>query len=135
TNRSPSVEWWTKIIQYLINSGYSIYHFGYLNEPELSNSKLYNKYTELSFFEQVKISLSTKLTIGTDSGAMWVMGAYSHPAIHLMTYWLPNHNKNQYALCPINENGLTFFNEVSIDNILIQDVVNAANSIMGDNRS
>ena len=117
SKRSPSLDWWTETISFLIDKGYDIFHFGYMNEPDLSNSENYKKYTDLSFFEQVKICLGTKLSIGTDSGSMWIMGAYSHPSIHLMTYWMPNHYKNPMSLCPVNKNGMTIFDDASCDNI------------------
>ena len=56
----------------------------------------------LSFFEQIKVSLATKLAVGADSGSMWALGAYSFPAIHLMTNWRDGHVKNFSAMNPVN---------------------------------
>lgn len=58
-----------------------------------------------------KISLGSKLALGTDSGSMWVMAAYSHPSITLITNWYDNHNKNFKSLVPPNKNGDFIFKE------------------------
>jgi ADP-heptose:LPS heptosyltransferase len=118
-NRSPSKEWWGKFISKAISSGYSVYHYGRHTEPTLSSpeSSRYKNLTYLPYFEQVKASLASKLVIGTDSGSQWVMGAYSHPAINLITNWLPNHNYNLLGLAPINDNGVNIFEKGGCDNI------------------
>lgn len=116
-SRSPSVGWWTTMINMINDNGYTVHHFGHPNEPALSTSVLYTHHKELSYFEQVKASLASNISIGTDSGAMWVMGAYSHPSIHLMTNWMNGHAKNFTALEPINDNGKTFFTENGCDHI------------------
>ena len=73
----------------------NVYHLGYVNEPILSvNNNYYHNLTKLDFFSQIKISLGSKLALGTDSGSMWVLAAYSHPSITLITNWYDNHNKN-----------------------------------------
>ena len=77
----------------------------------------------MSFFEQVKKSLLSKLSIGTNSGSMWVIGAYQHPSIYLTTNWLEKHNNNFTAFDPININSRTFFSEGSCDNISKESVI------------
>ena len=94
------------------------------SDPRLSDSKKYYIFPHLSYFDQVRAALATRLSIGTDSGAMWVMGAYSHPAINLVTNWLPNHNSNFSALEPVNKNSITFFEKEGCDNIPIEKVIN-----------
>ena len=121
--RSPSPHWWSVLIDHLLKRGYSVHHFGLPSDPVLSMLPGYRTFPELSYFEQVKASLSSKLVIGTDSGAQWVMGAYSHPAINLMTNWLPNHTQNLLALEPINDNGITFFESGSCDEIPVGKVL------------
>ena len=121
--RSPSKEWWQTCIGELIGNGYDVFHFGMPSDPRLSDSKNYYTFPHISYFEQVKAALATRLSIGTDSGAMWVMGAYSHPAINLMTNWLPNHNSNLLALEPKNKNGTTLYAKDSCDSISIVDVL------------
>lgn len=124
SRRSPSKDWWIKTVKKLTDENYRVFHFGFINEPELSDSDLYSNFTKMSFFDQIKISLSTKLAIGTDSGSMWVLGAYSFPAIHLMTYWMPGHNKNPMALEPANRNGISLFDHLDINNIPNDKILN-----------
>jgi len=128
--RSPSEQWWSKCIHELIDNGYDVFHFGMPSDPKLSDSKNYYIFPHMSYFEQVKAALATKLSIGTDSGAMWVMGAYSHPAINLMTNWLQNHNSNLLSLEPKNKNGITLYESGSCDNIKIEAVLARIKVIM-----
>lgn len=117
--RSPSINWWEELIYKINQSGYFAEVFGGSREPALIGSVRNNT---LSFIDQVRKALECKMSIGTDSGNMWVMGAYSHAAIHLMTNWLPGHNKNYNALRPYNKNSLTFFETGGI-NLIDQDLV------------
>lgn len=121
--RSPSPAWWGSLIDKLISNGYTVSHYGMPWDPKLSHKHGYKIYPHLSYFEQVKAALASRLTIGTDSGAMWVMGAYSHPAINLMTNWLPNHNQNLLALEPVNSEADTFFEKNGCDNIEVKKVL------------
>lgn len=117
-NRSPSLDWWRKMVSKFFDVGIYVYHMGYMTEPTIcSEGQYFKRFTDLSFFDQIKLSLGTKLTIGTDSGVMWALGAYSHPAIHLMTYWMPGHLRNPDALSPVNDNGITLFEPDGCDNI------------------
>jgi len=122
--RSPSPQWWNRLIDNLILNGYTVSHYGMPWDPILSNLEGYKAYPHLSYFDQVKAALASRLVIGTDSGAQWVMGAYSHPAINLMTNWLPNHNTNLLALEPVNDNGQTFYAPGGCDNISAKEVLN-----------
>lgn len=115
--RSPSPQWWNKMIQLIHNMGYETIIMGHKREPIIPHICSRNYCEEQGFFEQIKISLACKISIGTDSGPMWVLGAYSHPAIHLMTNWLPGHKQNFNALSPANKNGLDFFEKGGVDNI------------------
>jgi hypothetical protein len=123
--RSPSPKWWNRLIDNLILNGYTISHYGMPWDPILSNLEGYKTYPYLSYFDQVKSALASRLVIGTDSGAQWVMGAYSHPAINLMTNWLPNHNNNLLALEPVNKNSETFYAQGGCDNISAKLVLNS----------
>ena len=120
--RSPSPAWWNSLIDNLISNGYTVSHYGMPWDPILSHKHGYEVYPHLSYFEQVKSALASRLVLGTDSGAMWVMGAYNHPAINLMTNWLPNHNQNLLALEPVNDNSRTFFEKGGCDNIDVKSV-------------
>jgi ADP-heptose:LPS heptosyltransferase len=124
--RSPSIRWWLDLIYGLTRMGYKVYQFGYPSDTMMADW-----YNGKSFFDQVKIALSTKMSIGTDSGNMWVMGAYNHPAIHLMTNWMQHHHQNFDALLPVNRNGHKIFAEGGTNNIQIEDVLNKVEYIMG----
>lgn len=125
TGRSPSIYWWKMLLKALIKEGYTVHHYGRRVDPSLSRLDFttYKVFTPRSYFEQVKSSLACVLSIGTDSGAMWTTGAYEHPAIHLMTNWLPNHTQNYGSLTPVNKNATTFFAEGGTDNIPVEHVV------------
>jgi ADP-heptose:LPS heptosyltransferase len=111
-NRNPEPDWWKKLVNKFVQNKVHVYHFGYINEPILSiNTKYYHNLTKLDFFSQIKISLGSKLALGTDSGSMWVLAAYSHPSIILLTNWYENHNKNFNSLLPPNVNGDFIFKE------------------------
>ena len=138
-DRSPSQEWWTEVINQLINKKIYIIHCGYINEPNLSsNSTYYKKITDVDFFEQIKVSLGTSLSIGTDSGSMWALGAYSHPSIHLMTNWANfkyRHETNFTAFEPLNSNSLTFFERNGCDNINKDEVIMTCVKMLDDNKT
>lgn len=116
-NRSPSVEWWKNAVEKIVGLGIKVYHYGYVNEETLSNSSLYIKCVESTFFDQIKCSLESTVSVTTDSGSGWVLGAYSHNSIYLMTNWLPNHTRNWSALEPVNKNGISIFEKGGCDNI------------------
>ena len=99
-NRSPTKEWWIKALKPVLNK-YKVIHFGFENEPTLSNSENYIKKTDSSFFDQIKMTLDCAACIGTDSGSMWCIGAYNQiPQLNLLTNWLPSHKLNALALAP-----------------------------------
>ena len=101
-NRNPNEEWWIKLIKKFTDNKINVYHFGYFKEPNLSENKnFYHKLTDLDFFTQIKISLGAKASLGTDSGSMWVLSAYAHPTITLLTNWSKNHNENFTAFYPL----------------------------------
>jgi ADP-heptose:LPS heptosyltransferase len=125
--RSPSVKWWEQLIDSIRALGYKVYQFGYGNDPQLYGTY---RFMEKAFFDQVKIALSTKMSIGTDSGNMWVMGAYSHPAVHLMTNWMQHHNRNFDALLPVNKNGFKVFAPGGANNISREHVLAYVQTIM-----
>ena len=111
-NRNPSEKWWGDLVSKLTNSSINVYHFGYFKEPKLSeNKRYYHNLTNLDFFNQIKISLGTKLALGTDSGSMWVIASYNHPMIILGTNWYDNHTDNLKATIPPIKNGECIFNQ------------------------
>ena len=72
-----------------------------LKNQTINNKEFYHKLTNLDFFSQIKISLGAKASLGTDSGSMWVLSAYAHPTITLLTNWYTNHTNNLYAALPM----------------------------------
>ena len=42
---------------------------------------------------------------------MWVLSAYKHPTLVLLTNWCENHKENYHALLPPNLNGEFIFKE------------------------
>ena len=95
--RSPDKGFWSKLVKKLIDAGYEVSHYGFVNEPVLSYDVRYSKLTDLSFFDQVKAALASKCLISGDSGFSWVTGAYSHKSIYLITNWQRNHYQNLFA--------------------------------------
>jgi len=126
--RSPSMKWYENLVWYLRAAGYTVFQFGYRADPKIYGC---HTYTGMTFFDQVRMALACKMSIGTDSGNMWVMGAYNHPAVHLMTNWMDKHNNNFDALLPRNENAHTVFAEGGANNIKTGDVINKVSIIMG----
>jgi len=122
--RSPSANWWNTVVNTLIDNNFIVFHCGWIEEPHLSNLDGYVRCVNLSFFEQIKVSLATKLAIGADSGSMWTLGAYSFPAIHLMTNWRDGHTQNFSAMNPVNINGTSFFAPPMTDGWSFEEVLN-----------
>lgn len=102
--RSPTKEWWDAVCSKL--DGYDIKHFGWITEPDIVNT---TKFTTVSYFEQIKMALECDIVLGTDSGSMWILGAYEHPTVAIMTYHMPGHRDNPNALFPKNKNGIMLF--------------------------
>ena len=122
-NRNPNEKWWSNFIEKITKDQIHVYHFGYHKEPTLvKNNEYYHRLTDLDFFSQIKISLGTKFTLGTDSGSMWVLSAYSHPTLTLLTNWYENHHKNFFAALPPNINGDFIFKENGFANLTVDEV-------------
>ncbi len=121
-NRNPSTEWWRALTKKLTDNSINVYHFGYLNEPVLSDNGNYHNLTNLDFFNQIKISLGSKLSLGTDSGSMWVLAAYNHPMIILGTNWYENHTNNFRATIPPIVNGECIFKKNDFKDLSINEV-------------
>ena len=50
---------------------------------------------------------------------MWVLAAYSHPTLVLLTNWNENHNSNFTALLPPNQNVDHIFCKDNFENLSI----------------
>jgi len=98
SKRSPSSKWWSNLIPKIITSGYNVFHFGSPNEPVLSENSKYVNLTHLPFFDMIKLAMTTKISIGTDSGSSWAIGAYGHNQINLLT----NYPEFSNGLIPSN---------------------------------
>lgn len=107
--RNPTVGWYDTLIKKLNSRGINVYHYGRKSEQQLSNSSNYKKMTNLSFFDQLKACLASDVVLGPNTGPMWIVGAYSHSAIHLMTNYLPTHVSNPLSLAPYNKNSINIF--------------------------
>lgn len=126
--RSPSMGWYSSLVMHLRRMGYDVFQFGYKTDPKIGGCHVY---THMTFFDQVRLALSTRMSIGTDSGNMWVMGAYSHPAVHLMTNWMQGHVRNFDALLPVNQCGHKVFAPGGADYISKKHVLATVELIMG----
>lgn len=126
-HRSPSIQWWDKLISKLEN--YKIFQFGSENDVLLPNKNIIDCRFK-TFEEQIYKSLECSLIIGTDSGSMWVTGAYGIvPQINLLTNWELNHRSNYLALAPEGDKCYNFFSENSCDNINQEYVLDKMKSI------
>jgi ADP-heptose:LPS heptosyltransferase len=120
--RNPSPKWWREMIEIILSeTDYKIFQFGSEKEPDFSliNNDRVTRYNALSFFDQVKMSLGCDICINTDSGSGWVLGAYGHPQISLLSIHATNHIKNFKAFAPENHknNNISLFGDRICDNI------------------
>lgn len=129
SKRNPSKKYWGELIPKLIENGYKILQFGserdWIVHEDNANFKRLNN---LSFLDQIRYSLTTNLTIGTDSGSSLILAAYQHPQISLLRmYQEDGHVQNPYAFGPRNKNNFSFCSLTethdSIDqNLIIQKI-------------
>lgn len=122
--RNASSKWCDNFIKRLVSEGYNVWQFGHPNDYtfDIPKSENFRSFKNLSFFEQIKLALSTDLIIGTDSGSALVIGAYQVPQISLLTDH-GGHANNPMALSTNNPNNHSFFAEGSADNIIVDDVI------------
>ena len=122
--RNPSKEWWEaflSIAKDYFGDAVEFTQFGWVTDPDIGAGITMNMD---SYFEQIRQSLECDLILGTDSGTMWVIGAYGIPAISLMTYHYPNHVSNETAFYPVNKNGRMIFNPKGTSAINLKLVLN-----------
>lgn len=125
-NRSPSEEWWKETIQKLIERGYVVFHFGHPKEPKLSTHYNYFCMTDMELYDQVMISIGCDAIVGTDSGSMWLCGAFGQaPLISLNTYSFAGHHQNPCALAPMHysKKQINLFDPNSCSHIPIEEVL------------
>lgn len=122
--RSPSVEWWGKLIPLLEKMGFDLYQFGHPKSTRLDFPNVIDR-RDLSLFDMIKEILGCSMVIGTDSGSMHILGAYGFPQITLYTNYMENHYQNFTAFLPANcdNNDIPIFGEGGINNISHKEVV------------
>jgi ADP-heptose:LPS heptosyltransferase len=117
TERNPSKEYWEKLVFRLIEEGYKVLQFGSEKDWNLFDesdkksliSSSFIRMNSLSFIDQIRYSLTTDLTIGTDSGSSLILAAYQHPQISLLRMFQEyGHVKNPAAYGPRNKNNFSF---------------------------
>lgn len=122
--RNASFEWRRQFITKLVDNGFKIWQFG-AEKDDVFTIEGVTRLNHLSLFDQIKLSLTTDLMIGTDSGSALIIGAYGHNQISLLTnHW--RENQDSHALEVDNENNYSFWEKGSADNISIDAVVNKA---------
>ena len=62
------------------------------------------------------------MSIGTDSGSMWVLCAYSHPSLIISTNWYENHKSNLLATIPPNINSEVIFKENGFESLSVEEI-------------
>ncbi len=123
--RSPSMEWWTKLVQSCPD--YDFLQFG-VPDSELIENYNIKDCRKLSLFEAAKMSMSCRVSITTDSGISWILGAYGVNQIVLYTNYNIDHNTNFNAFCPVNHKNHAIFlygKDKIIDNIEQHNVLEA----------
>lgn len=128
--RNPTKKWYLNLIEKLLDQHISIAQFGHPNDPSFIESNMGNKrYNHLDFFTQIKMTLSTDLMIGTDSGSSLIIGAYDFPQVTLLTDHWGNTN-NPYALAPDNLKNINLFASGGCDNISVDEVVTKVQDLL-----
>lgn len=126
--RSPNQSWYNSLVTLLRSLGYKTIQCGHPRDFFINCD---NDARDKTFFEQIQISLSCDLTIGTDSGAGLVIGAYEANQISLLTNHFTGHTKNLYAFGTNNPNNYSFLGEGDPNRIIIDEVANKVKEIIG----
>lgn len=128
--RNPSTKYWQELTKKIQKKGYKIYHCGIESEEEIGEN--ITRITNLSLFEQIKICLGCDLVIGNNSGFNWVVGAYGHPMISLLSRDAPNHNQNLLAFAPDNylNNNINLLCTQTCDDINQEKVLESIDNII-----
>lgn len=83
TKKNISDQKWEEIVNFLNTKNIKVIQLGADSEKIIKGCE---KINGLSYFESVKIMLSTKLLICLDGGMSWVASAYQHPVLGLYGY-------------------------------------------------
>lgn len=122
--RNASLKWRQELVLNLAFNGFEIWQFGSEKDDILSDNPniILKRFNNLSFFEQIKLSLECELVIGTDSGSQLILGAYGVPQISLLTnHW--REDQDPHALEVNNPNNYSFWVKGGCDNIKVDEVV------------
>ena len=87
--RNASYPWRVRLVEKLHEEGFIIHQFGSENDDPLPCVKHNSK----SFLEQIQLSPTCDIIIGTDSGSALILGCYQPKQISLLTdHWGNPHN-------------------------------------------
>jgi ADP-heptose:LPS heptosyltransferase len=102
--RSPSKEWWLELVKKLRDKGYRINQYGSPKSELLDHAAVFDR-RKLGLFDMVKEVLSCELSISTDSGSAWILGAYGTKQVIIYSNYLNDHHTNTDAFKPLNCKG------------------------------
>ncbi len=125
--RCPSLSWYNKLSTLLMKNGYEIFQFGHPKDIKVDHS---NDLRNLSFFDQIKQTLSCDIMIGGDSGSSLIIGAYELiPQVSLLTRHWYNHKINDTAFA--TNSGLNYnFCGTPPDSINQEEIIKHINHIL-----
>lgn len=117
--RNPTKEWYLNLLNKLYQKNIDVIQFGHPNDPDLGCPIRFN---DLDFFHQIRLSLSTDLYVGTDSGSSLIMAAYQNiPVLTVLSdHW--GHTNNPYALAPKGNDVHNFFAPGGCDNVSVDEI-------------
>lgn len=133
--RSPTREWYEKLICLLIENNYEIFIFGHPNDPQFcfnlepADLSRLHFHRGLDFFTQIRQGLACETVITTDSGTGLIFAAYGHKQVSLIAAHWPGHVRNLLSLAPVGINTHTFFGEGGADNIDRDTILDKIKSI------
>jgi ADP-heptose:LPS heptosyltransferase len=127
-SRNPTTQFWRELTPKIQKMGYKIFHCGVDSEEDIGEN--ITRITHLSLFEQIRVSLSTDLVLGNDSGFNWIIGAYGYPMISLITNHGPKQAENlNFAPENYKNNNINLFCKNGFDNLEYETVLNAINQL------
>lgn len=132
-SRCPSVEWWGKVVEMLINLGFTVVQVGMPKSPLICNeSNRYNpKFIDkrnLPLIDSVKIALGAELFIGACGGMSMIVNAYGQRSICPYTNW--KKTAISEALLPVNwKNQLIPIYNENINAITLEEVYKAVQQL------
>lgn len=129
--RSPEIKWWVETVKLIKKLGKIAIQLGHPKSPLIYGIDLDMR--ELSLFEAIKVSIGCDISISTDSGSAWILGAYGVPQICLYTNYKPDHFQNFSAFVPVNHNNnikYIFGENKNINNINQESVLESIKEVL-----